>query len=319
MATQLSDQERARLESALTAVCRQGRIDPAGARLVRYTMNAVYELPAAGVVIRMAAGPQARARAVRVAQIAAAFAERGMPTVRLATGLGEPIHADGWSATVWEFLPQPPEHRIAPAALVAPLRAIHAAGAPFELPLWDPVSKARNRVAQVETLDAASRSELQRWATVVVGLSLDQIMSQLRQRADELAAAVKAAEWTLPQSVIHGDAHTGNLLLDRDGAAVICDLDSVAVGPPEWDLVPTAHGAARFGDNPSRHRALADAYGLDVTTCPAWETLRQIRELQLMTSVIANLAGRPDVADEAGHRLRTGLVDNHGVTWHRYR
>jgi Ser/Thr protein kinase RdoA (MazF antagonist) len=44
----------------------------------------------------------------------------------------------------------------------------------------------------------------------------------------------------LPWGAIHGDAHTGNLLAAPDGRAILCDLDSVAKGPREWDLVPAA-------------------------------------------------------------------------------
>jgi hypothetical protein len=319
VATRLSDGERVQLEVALAAVCRRAGIDPAGAGLVRYTMNAVYVLPAAGVVVRMAIGPQAEARVRRVVRIAAAFAGLGLPTVRTASGVTGPVHADGWWASVWDLLPQPSGYRFAPVALAGPLKAIHGVDTlPVELPRWDPIAKARDRIARVETLPERAMGELRRWASVVVGVPLDEILSRLRYRADELAVAVEAVTWTLPWSVIHGDAHAGNLLFDRAGAVVICDLDSVAVGPPEWDLVPAAHGAVRFGESPTRHRALAAAYGLDVTACPAWDALRQIRKLQLMTSVIADLSGRPDVADELGHRLRTGLANDDVSQWHRY-
>ncbi len=320
MATELSSSERARLEVALAAVCRQAGVDPTGAQLMRYTMNAVYLLPAAGVVVRMSTGRQAQARVSRVAQVATAFTALGLPTVRLATGHQRPIHANGWWATAWEYLPQPPGHRFAPVALAEPLRAIHTAGdLGVDLPEWDQIGKARDRLSLVDALDEAAARELRQWATALVGITIEEILSLLRHRADVLGAALKTIKWTLPPSVIHGDAHAGNLLLDHDGAVVICDLDSVALGPPEWDLVPAAHGALRFGDDPTYYRALATAYGLDITTCPAWETLRQIRELQLLTSVIANLPGRPEVARELAHRLRTGLAEDQTRIWHRYR
>jgi hypothetical protein len=320
VATNLSDIERGRLATALTAVCRQIEVDPAGAELIRYTMNAVYRLDEAGVVIRMTTGPGASALVTRVAEVAAAFADLDLPTTRLAPGIRQPVHADGWSATVWTLLPQPPGHRFAPLDLAAPLRAIHAVtDLPVTLPPWNPVAKARRRLKQAESLDAAGQRFLHEWADTIVGTALDTIFRRLRQWCDKLDTALGEAEWTLPRAVIHGDAHAGNLLLADDGRVVLGDLDSVAIGPPEWDLTPAAHGTTRFGDDPGQYRAFAHAYGLDVTACPAWDLLRRIRELQLVTSVIANLPGRPDVADELAHRLRSSLSDGHSVVWNRFR
>lgn len=320
MATNLNSNERVRLESALAAVCEKAGISATGAELVRYTMNAVYRLDAAGVVIRMATGPNAATLVSRVAQVALAFADLDLPTTRLAPDIRQPIHVDGWSATIWVLLPQPDGHRFAPVELAAPLRAIHALPSlPFELPAWNTIEKARRRVAQVQAGDRAEMHYLHEWASTRVGIELGEIQDRLMQRCDELTSALHTVKWTLPPSVIHGDAHAGNLLSHPGRRVVIGDLDSVALGPPEWDLIPAAHGSIRFGDDPAFHERLAVAYGIDVTDCPAWETLRQIRELQLVTSVIANIPGRPDVAIELAHRLRTSLANDTSAIWHRYR
>jgi len=320
VATTLSSSERTRLESALAAVCKQAGVDSTGAELVRYTMNAVYRIHGAGVVVRMASGPNAMTLVSRVAQVAAAFADFDLPTTRLAPNMRQPIHADGWSATIWVLLPQSPGDRFEPVDLAAPLRAIHGVVGklPFELPAWDPIGKVRGHLAEVEALDGTERDHVHDWADSQIGTPLKKIVDRLRQECDKLAGALSTVEWTLPPSVIHGDAHTGNLLRARDGQIVLCDLDSVGNGPPEWDLTPAAHGALRFGDDPARQAALARAYGLDVTTCPAWDVLRQGRELQLVTSVIANLPGRPDVADTLAHRLRSMLANDRSAVWHRY-
>jgi Phosphotransferase enzyme family len=319
VSTKLSDDERARLESALEAVCGQVGLAPAGAVLVRYTMNAVYRLDTEGVVVRMTTGPKAQRRTEQVARVASEFAARDLPTVRLSPGVRQPVHAAGWWATIWTLLPQPSGHRFAPVDLAVPLRAIHRTGGlETDLPTWDIVGKSRQRVAQLETLDRAELHYLEQWAANQVGLQLDKITDWLRRRCDELAAALSVVNWALPWSVIHGDAHAGNLLRGADHGVVICDLDSVAYGPPEWDLTPAAHGTLRFGDDSGQSKAFADAYGLDVTSSPAWKTLCQVRELQLLSSVIANLPGRPDVASELANRLRTSLAGDRSARWHRY-
>lgn len=320
MGTKLSDEEQCRLAAGLAAVCRSVDLDPAGAELVRYTMNAVYRLPAAGVVVRMRSGPNAAAQVARVAQVAAALAKLDLPVVRLAPDVPQPIHADGWSATVWTLLEQPPGHRFTPADLAGPLRRLHSlTGAPTFLPRWDVLGTVRRRLAETSTKSGSELAFLRRWATQAVGTPLAAILDGLGDRCDQLATDLTTVEWTLPEAVIHGDAHAANLLRAPGGEVIMGDLDSTALGPPEWDLIPAAHGAVRFGDDPRPYAAFAEAYGLDVTACPAWQVLSGIRELQLLTSVIANLPGRPEVAKQLAHRMRTSLAGDHSTRWQRYR
>lgn len=119
----------------------------------------------------------------------------------------------------------------------------------------------------------------------------------------------------LPMGIVHGDAHTGNLLRDND-RVVLCDLDSTGIGPTAWDLVVTAVDDQRFGSD--TYPELAAAYGRDVTTEPAWPTLRRVRELGLVTSVIADLARRPAVAAEHRRRLDDLRSEQPG-RWSPYR
>ena len=55
---------------------------------------------------------------------------------------------------------------------------------------------------------------------------------------------------------IHGDAHTGNLLVDT-GQVVLSDFQSAAVGPREWDLLPTAIALERYGLAEDRYQQFA--------------------------------------------------------------
>ena len=318
MATALNDDERSRLASGLDAVCGHAGLDPAGAELVRYTMNAVYRLDAAGVVVRLTAGADAATRVDRVVTIAAALTNLAAPTTALAPGHDRAIHIDGWSASVWTLLRQPPGQVWTPADLAGPLRAFHAVNTlTAPLPAWNPVEASRRRLRAVDALDDAGRRRMRAWSTQV-GAPLEDIVDWLYRWCDTLDDAVAGVQWHLPSGVIHGDAHTGNLLVAANRHPVLCDLDSVAVGPREWDLVPAAHGPARFGRDHATYTAFADEYGFDVTTWPGWPILRQVRELQLVTSVIASLNGRPAVAGELAHRLRSILSDDTTTTWHRY-
>ncbi len=316
--TNLSSSERHRLDTALHETAQAAGIDPTGAELLRYTMNAVYRLPAEHIVLRIA--PAARVEVVRrVAQIGARLAELDLPTVRLAPGQQKAIETPHWAATAWTYLPQPPGHRHEQVELARPLRSLHnLQDLGFPLPEWDPISRAESRVEAAAAAQGKDLRYLQDWATDRVGIAYVELIDSLRSRCRELRAAVAATSWQLPFSVIHGDAHAGNLQSDARGQVVLGDLDSVSIGPPEWDLVPAAHGVERFGDPRPQYDALTAAYGFELLASPTWPTLRGIRELQLVTSVIAGLTGRPDVADELAHRLRS-LISHDTTYWHRYR
>ena len=61
----------------------------------------------------------------------------------------------------------------------------------------------------------------------------------LRDRCAELNEQFQHLEFALPPGPIHGDAHTSNLLTDH-GQVVLLDFEAAAIGPREWDLLPTA-------------------------------------------------------------------------------
>jgi Ser/Thr protein kinase RdoA (MazF antagonist) len=219
---------------------------------------------------------------------------------------------------VWTLLPQPPELRFAPVDLAPPLRRLHELVAlPVMLPRWNPVGKARERLLHAAGLQGPYLQFMRRWATDL-GLVFEEIISYLIHWCNELDGALKTTEWALPVGVIHGDAHTGNLLVDQRGSTVMCDFDSTVNGPREWDLVPAAHGPVRFGRRTDDYAAFARAYGFDVTRWTGWQTLRQIRELQLVTSVIGAVPGRPDVADQLAWRLWSILNADDSAIWQRY-
>ena len=85
----------------------------------------------------------------------------------------------------------------------------------------------------------------------------------LRARCDELNEQLPQLKFALPSGPIHGDAHTRNLLTDN-GQVVLLDFEAAAIGPREWDLLPTAIATERYGLEEEQYRQFADAYGFDV-------------------------------------------------------
>jgi hypothetical protein len=287
-----------KLAEALADVCAAAGLDPAGAALLRMTNNAVYRLARHPVVVRIVASRGLRHRVEKVVRVAAWFAEHDVPAVRLLPDLVQPVRAGEHLATIWELVPAGgarPRGR----DLARLLRAVHSLPVPpFPLPAWQPLDDVRLRVDEAEQLDDADRAFLLR-------------------RCDEVADRIAGLDLTRPPSLIHGDAHLGNLIPGPAGA-VLCDFDSSCIGPPEWDLTPLAVGVVRFGEPAGRYRELARTYGFDVTRWSGFPVLREIRELKLITSVLPIMRSHPGVRPELLRRLDDFRRGDTSSRWSRY-
>ncbi|WP_043738121.1 phosphotransferase enzyme family protein [Nocardia asiatica] len=298
--TQLSDAREHELRSALLTICDVVGLDAEDATLIKYTNNVVWRL-ASPVVVRIGVGAIGRARAPRVARLARWLTERAAPVPRLMPELAQPVILDDFAATFWEWLPGA-DDQWEVTDLAAPMRAIHGLDVPADveagLPHWNPFAAARQRLEAADPiLPASDRAWLsEQWEHV------EGFYSQLPPS---------------PHGIIHGDAHTGNLLRDDHGRAILCDLDSAGIGPLPWDLAISAVDALRFGPRHDFARLTA-AYGRDFTTEPAWPALLRIRELGLVTSVLPDLARRPDVAAEHARRLRALRDGDSTEPWRPY-
>jgi hypothetical protein len=290
---------RDKLRAALVEVCATVGLDPHGARLLRFTNNAVFRLVHEPVVVRIVGSLAMRHRVEKVVRVAGWLADHGVPAARLLPGLDQPIHAGGHVATLWELVPQggPPPTG---GDLARLLRQLHGLPMPpFELPGWAPLDDVRRRLADAEELNAADRR------------FLEERCAEAQARLDEL-------EFPLPAGVLHGDAHLGNLIPTTDGP-VLCDFDSSCFGPPEWDLTPLPVGVRRFGHPRPWHRQLAGDYGFDVTEWSGFAVLREVRELKLTTSVLPILRSNPDVRVELRRRLAAFRSGDTTERWAPYR
>lgn len=287
---------RERLALALAQVCSSAGLDPAGARLIRFVNNAVFRLREHDVVVRIVLAPSLVHRAGHVVDAAHWLAEHDVPAVRLLSGVQQPVRVGGHTATLWELVPERAEPTAADLGVL--LRRLHELPAPPSLPCWRPMQDVRRKCGDAEELDPADRDFLAEYC--------DRIERRLANLRPEL-----------PWSVVHGDAHLGNVISGPDGP-VLCDLDSLSVGPPEWDLTPLAVGHLRMGHPPERYAELVGSYGRDVTAWSDFGLLRELRELKIATSGLPILRSNPGIRDQLHRRLRTIRDGDLSTQWAPY-
>lgn len=287
------------LAVVLDAICGRTGLDPTGARLIKFTNNAVLELAREPIVVRIAGSQTVRDRVPKVINVARWLAWSDIAAVRLLDGIDQPVRAHGHLATLWHRVPVT-ERAPNGADLGRILRRYHRLPPPSTpLPPWQPLAPIRQRIAETDML---RKSDL----------------TYLEAKCGELEEAVGDLAYDLPQGPIHGDSFLGNLIPGPAGP-VICDFDSTAEGPREWDLTPTAVGKLRFAYPARVQQELADTYGFDVTRWSGFLVFRQLRELQLVTSVLPVLRDNPSLYEQWRHRLKTFRSGDIEAVWTPYR
>jgi hypothetical protein len=90
-----------------------------------------------------------------------------------------------------------------------------------------------------------------------------------------------------------------------DGGAILLDLEHVALGPHEWDLIAVAVDQTDFRRiGVAEYRSFVDAYGgYDVTTWPGYRTLADTLELRWVCFALGKASRDKAAADEARHRI----------------
>lgn len=222
------------------------------------------------------------------------------PAVRAVPGVRQPVVVQGCVVTFWSLV-SPVERWASCGQLGELLRRLHWLEEPesLGLPVVDPLGETWERIDRVDRAGALGVGDRE----------------FLRGRAVELGKAFGELSFVLPRGVVHGDASVGNALVDPEGRAVLIDLDSVALGPQEWDLVLTALYYERFGwHTRSEYKDFVFSYGFDVMNWYGYRTLADLREVTMTIWLATNMDRDTETATEVRRRvtdLRTG-ADRHG-------
>jgi Phosphotransferase enzyme family len=294
---------RREFDAVLAAVCRQVGLAASGARLLHLHGNAVFAFPAAGLVVRISGNPRALAPITESLKVTAWLAAGGFPCTVPAPVPGQPFAIAGRVATIWQYVreaasPPPPASDLARL-----LRDLHSRAIPPSPPeaFIDPLASVTG-ILESSAADAMDRAE-RGW---LAGQS-----QELHHRWAEL-------RFPHPASLIHGDAHPGNLIRAQDGQVVLGDWDHVAIGPREWDLAQVFYTRKRFG-RPTREDVdgFGAAYGWDPRDWPGLATLVAIREVSGLSTYIRNSPTQPFARRELTMRISTLQAGDHSARWNR--
>jgi hypothetical protein len=252
-----------------------------GAQVIRFGENHLWRLPG-GIVARIAR-PGQQAAAAREIAITRWLAEHRVPAVR-PLPIEQPVLVTDRAITFWKELPP---HRPGTEAELAPLlRHLHHLAIPsFDIGELDPFVRIGQRLTSATSLSDSDRA----W---------------LLDRHAELRATWENLPNGMPRCVIHADAWGGNVAVTDNGQAYLLDFERTSLGPPEWDLTSTAVEADTFGSlPPDAYLKFCQTYGHDVTTWAGYHTLRDIRELRLVTFALQIADDDPSAREQAHYRI----------------
>jgi len=177
------------------------------------------------------------------------------------------------------------------------LAAYHATpDCPCDLAVFEPLRISESRLAKAQGVDAKD-------------------IDFLHHRIADLSQQFEHLNFALPIGPIHGDAHTKNLLTDC-GQVVLIDFEAAAIGPREWDLLPTSIAVQRYGLPEQQYQEFAATYGFDVRTWDGYPVLREIREVTMTTWIMQNVLESEAIADEFALRVACLRERDSDEPWH---
>lgn len=286
----------ARYRAALGAATARVHLDVRDAVVLHIRANAVYHLPAEGIVARIRFAPANQdaivERATAAIQVTRWLISQGFPAAE-PMDIDQPVTVPGHVATFWRYAAVTGD-RPDTAALGRMIRRLHSLPpASVSLPPANLLGSLRADLAASASIPESQR----RW---------------LLTRADDLEQQYRDCRSVLGMGLVHGDAHTGNLL-PTPGGLVLIDWDSVGQGPRELDLVPTSLGF-RFGRAPAEWQAFCAAYGADPSRLPSMPLLQGLRELHALAAYVRN-ADNPAFRAELNKRITSIATSNQAEPW----
>ncbi|MBF6329778.1 phosphotransferase enzyme family protein [Nocardia transvalensis] len=269
----------------MLAACRQLGINSADSQLIRLGENALFRLNTEPTIVRVGRSIEESRKEVAVSLW---LNRNGIPGTELAYPETSLLVIDGLPVTFWKLIEV---GSIAPTAddLGYVIKALHALPEPtsFRLPKFEPMPKIDGRIEHLrEKFDAGDISFIQKRKSRI---------------EDDFCKIRSVLGW----GPLHGDAHIGNLMRDKNGTIRLIDYGDFCFGPREWDVCTLAV-SYKVGTVPeSTYRSFANAYGFDALQWDGFPTVQAARELN-MTTWLMQLGGHSKQIDA---EIRKRLAD----------
>lgn len=284
-------------DSVLSAACEAAGLDRTDARLLRIGENALFHLPAASIVVRIARTMDYWEDALKEVNVSRWLAESHIPAARLAQ-VDQPIEISGHPVTFWRFIEGRNGGRQDIAHLGTLLRRLHETAPPknFNLPRENILGRVHKRIEN-SSVSAADKEFL-------------------LHRFMQLEAEVSRLRYPLTPTNTHGDAHVQNLMVSR-GKPVLIDFERFAWGQPEWDLSMTATEYRTAGWwTDAEYASFVEAYGYDITSWKeGFPILRAVHEIKMTTWLMQNVNESSDIAREYETRMRMIRGEENTEPW----
>jgi aminoglycoside phosphotransferase (APT) family kinase protein len=268
----------------LHEACQRASFSSCDAELLRIGENAIFQLADEPVVVRIARSADRMRRVERELCVARWLAAADVPAIRVYEEVSQqPLLVNGHPVSFWHTVTggEPEPTHVDLARLLAEFHALD--DCPCELIGFNPVRSVESRLAKADGVSAADRDFL-------------------HARCAEASRNLQNLTFALQRGPIHGDAHTKNLLTDH-GQVVLLDFEAAAIGPREWDLLPTAIAVDRYRLPEDTYQEFADTYGFDVRGWDGYPVLREVRELTMTTWIMQNVGESEAVAAEFALRV----------------
>jgi len=270
--------------------------------LLRKGNNYIFHAVDEGIVIRLSKPGSDLDYISKEMDLARFLHNKGVPVVPPVQLPINPISSNAGVLSFWSFINSYENGQIDFGEFGNLLRKFHTVSnlSGISLPLWNGLGAIATRLSSFTAENSSERSGLQ--FMVKKFTQIENII------ADKLSHIYEN------RTIIHGDAWNRNTLRTQNGL-VLLDFERVAVGPREWDLVPTMLSAKRFGLEKDKLSLFLEAYGREDVDQLTLDILIQLPELWVITFLFQNCSNSPVHREELQKRLHSIQNPQDDTAW----
>lgn len=214
-------------------------------------------------------------------------------------GNTQPLLVDGHYVTIWKKIIYDSSIKIDWKGFGVLIKEFHEKMANYkgQLMAYDPFKKIDQRICAVRNLSESNSNYLD---------ELEKLSHNLKLSFDENLKCTN--------DVIHGDAHSGNILIS-EGNLYLIDYENVSRGNRYWDIIPLCVTVKRMGMDESYLNSFLIGYGYEIREWEHYELAIRIRELYMTMWLYQNVDNNPQIKKEIDIRMEGLLGGDKEKKW----